>query len=127
MATTVIVCDTCRLLPDQRRREEDNKTGGEILAEHVEEAAARQGIQVRRHSCLNGCKRHCNAAVVAAGKTSYYLTELQPTAEAADDVVAFALAHQDSEDGTVPKPQRPAGLDGRVIGRIPWLLPDDPA
>lgn len=126
MSTTIIVCDTCRWQPDQRRREEDGKTGGEILAEHVEAAIdGENGLQVRRHSCLNGCKRHCNLAVVARGKTSYYLTELPPTAESAADAIAFALAHESSEDGVVPKPRRPVGLDGHVMGRIPWLDLDE--
>lgn len=121
MATTIIVCDTCRWEPDQRRRDSDGKTGGAVLAEFVEAAAASKDVAVRRHSCLNGCSRHCNAAVVAEGKTAYYLTQLPPSATSAADVVEFAVTHSESEDGVVPKPKRPAGLDGHVAGRIPWI------
>lgn len=122
MTTTIIVCDTCRWLPDERRRASDGLTGGEILAGQVEqEAADIDGVTVRRHSCLNGCKRHCNAAVVAPGKTAYYLSEFTPDGEAAAAIVAFAALHHRAADGTVPKPLRPEGVAGHLVGRIPAL------
>ncbi len=124
MPTTIIVCDTCRWQPDVRRRTEDNKTGGEVLAEHLERAASEATcVEVRRHSCLNGCQRHCNAAVVAPGKTSYYLTQFAPKAESAETIVAFASLHHESPDGTVPKAIRPEALAGHLMGRIPSLDP----
>ena len=120
--STIIVCDTCRWEADVRRRGSDGKTGGEVLAELVErEAASEPRVTVRRHSCLAGCKRHCNATVVGEGKYSYYLTEFAPDADSATAIVRYAALHSESEDGIVPIRERPEAVRGHIMGRIPPL------
>jgi len=81
-----------------------DKTGGEILAEHVERIAADAGITVRRQSCLMGCERHCNIAIQGDDK----LTE-------------YAERHVESETGQVPFKQWPQGVKGHFVARIPAL------
>ncbi len=118
--STIIVCDTCRWEPDVRRRESDSKTGGEVLAELVErKAEAEPRVAVERHSCLAGCKRHCNVTVVSDGKYSYYLTQFAPDAESAAAIVQYAALHSESENGIVPIRQWPDGVRGHFMGRIP--------
>ena len=125
MPSTIIVCDTCRWQPDLRRREEDGKTGGEVLAGLIERTAQEAGaVQVRRHSCLMGCKRHCNVAVTAPGKVSFYLTEFAPEQASAEAIVAYAELHAGSEDGIVPRTEWPEGVKGHFMGRIPVLDPE---
>ncbi|MGE4612305.1 MAG: DUF1636 domain-containing protein [Paracoccaceae bacterium] len=117
--TTIIVCDTCDYsLLDKLH---NGKTGGEILAEHVERIAASTAITVRRQSCLMGCERHCNIAIQGDGKLTYVLGKFNPTAESAEAVVEYAERHAESETGQVPFKQWPQGVKGHFVARIPSL------
>jgi len=123
MTTTIIVCDTCRYsVEDKTVQIEDGteKTGGELLAEKIEQQAQQvEGVEVRRQSCLMGCERHCNTAVTAPGKLSYVIGKFDPTAESAEAVVAYARLHAESEKGQVPFREWPQGVKGHFVARIP--------
>ena len=117
--TTITVCDTCRFAPEEKTGP-DGRTGGEMLAEAVEQAAAAvTGVDVRRVSCLMGCERHCNTAIAAPGKLTYVLGRFAPEEESAEAVVAYAALHRDSETGQVPFKQWPQGVKGHFVARIP--------
>jgi len=119
MTTIITVCDTCNYAPDQKTHED--KTGGEILAAHVEKQAEGTGLEVRRVSCLMGCERHCNVAIQGAGKLSYVLGKFTPDAESAAAIVEYAARHSDSGTGQVPFKQWPQGVKGHFVARIPSL------
>lgn len=124
MTTTIFVCDTCRWTVDDKTGP-CGRTGGEVLAEHVERmAAGLKGIEVRRQSCLMGCERHCNTAVASPGKLTYVLGAFTPDEEAARGVVDYACLHRDSETGQVPFKQWPKAVKGHFMARIPALGPD---
>jgi predicted metal-binding protein len=81
MTTTIFVCDTCRWTVDEKCAP-CGRTGGEILAGHVERLAVGvAGVEVRRQSCLMGCERHCNTAIGAPGKLTYVLGAFEPGEE----------------------------------------------
>ena len=125
MTTTIFVCDTCAFAKGQKIGP-DGKTGGEILAEQVEEMAEGKGeIEVRRQSCLMGCDRHCNTAITAPGKLTYVLGMFSPTEASARGVVAYAQAHAASDTGRVPFKQWPVEVKGHFVARIPALGGDD--
>ena len=116
--TIITVCDTCNFSSDQKLL--DGKTGGEMLAEHVE-ALASEGITVRRQSCLMGCDRHCNIAIQGEGKLSYVMGKFEPIVEAAQAIVDYAEAYSGSDTGQVPYKQWPQGVKGHFVARIPPL------
>ncbi|MCL5775450.1 DUF1636 domain-containing protein [Limibaculum sp. FT325] len=119
--TTIVVCDTCRYSVEDKTAP-CGRTGGEILASEVERlAAGREGVEVRRTSCLMGCERHCNTAVMADGKITYVLGQFVPGREAAEAVVEYAALHRESETGQVPFRQWPQGVKGHFIARLPAL------
>jgi len=119
--TTIVVCDTCRFSVEEKTAP-CGRTGGEILAEEVERLAARrEGVEVRRTSCLMGCERHCNTAVMAEGKITYVLGQFTPGAEAAGAVVDYAALHRESATGQVPFKQWPKGVKGHFVARLPAL------
>jgi len=121
MTTTIFVCDTCRWSAKEKFAP-CGRTGGEILAGHVERIAGDvAGIEVRRQSCLMGCERHCNTAVCAPGKLTYVLGAFAPGEEAAEAVVEYARLHRDSATGQVPFRQWPQGVKGHFMARIPAL------
>ncbi len=115
--TEIIVCDTCNYSVEEKFL--NGKTGGEILAEHVESRAAAADIPVRRVSCTMGCERHCNVSVLGAGKMTYVLGKFDPDQDAADAIVEYAERHRESETGQVPFKQWPQGVKGHFVARIP--------
>lgn len=122
MTTTIFVCDTCNYSSEMKLL--DGKSGGEMLAGHIEKIAeSAPGIEVRRQSCLMGCDRHCNTAVTAPGKLSYVIGRFEPTEESAQAVVDYARLHAASETGRVPFREWPQGVKGHFVARIPALDP----
>ena len=119
MTTVITVCDTCNYSVEESLL--GDKTGGEILAEHVERLAAGTGLEVKRESCLMGCERHCNVAIQAEGKLTYVLGKFNPNAHAAEAVIEYAQRHAESESGQVPFTQWPQGVKGHFVARIPSL------
>ena len=125
--TWITVCETCRC---EDWREGSPETSGERLAALVEAAAREAGergttgeaaVRVRRHACLMGCARACNAAVQAEGKMAYTLGGLAPEAEAAEGLVAWASLHAASEAGVVPYRAWPPAVKGHFVTRHPPL------
>lgn len=120
MTTTIFVCDTCRYSAEEKHLGE--KTGGEILCEHVERLAAQNAdLVVRRQSCLMGCTHHCNVAVAAREKLSYVLGAFAPDEASAQAIVAYATLHARSDTGQVPFRQWPQGVKGHFVARLPQL------
>ena len=118
MTTTIFVCDTCRYSVEEKLHGE--KTGGEILAEHVEGIAkGQENLTVARVSCTMGCERHCNVSVTAPGKLTYVIGKFTPDREAAEAIVEYAQLHAAAETGQVPFKQWPQGVKGHFVARIP--------
>ena len=118
MATTIFVCDTCRYSVEEKVH--DGKTGGERLAEHVEDIARGDAdVTVERISCLMGCERHCNVSVAAPGKLTYVIGRFVPERDAAEAIVDYARLHAGAETGRVPFKQWPQGVKGHFVARIP--------
>lgn len=115
--TEIIVCDTCDYSVDEKIH--NGKTGGEMLAEHVEALAGERNLTVRRVSCTMGCERHCNVSILAPGKLTYVLGKFDPDQEAAEAIVEYAERHRESETGQVPFKQWPQGVKGHFVARIP--------
>lgn len=100
-------------------------TDGESLAALIENTAAGlPHVKTRRVSCLMGCKGACNVAIQGQGKLNYTLGAFTPTAEAASGIVAYAVAHADSDTGRVPYREWPEAIKGHFVTRHP-PLPDD--
>lgn len=115
--TEIIVCDTCNYSVEEKMLGE--KTGGEILAEHIEALAAERELPVRRVSCTMGCERHCNVSIVGTGKLTYVLGKFDPDQDAAAAIVEYAERHRESDTGQVPFKQWPQGVKGHFVARIP--------
>ena len=123
MTTWITTCDTCKR--EGWETGEMALTDGEQLATLIEAAAEGvQDVQTRRVSCLMGCKGACNVAIQGTGKLNYTIGAFDPTAEAAEGIVAYATAHAASETGQVPYREWPQAIKGHFVTRHP-PLPDD--
>ncbi|MEO1331346.1 MAG: DUF1636 domain-containing protein [Pseudomonadota bacterium] len=132
--TVVSVCLTCRL-PHLRAEVKQAKAEAEVagvappafptpcgehlLAEVERAAAGVDGVSVRGVACLMGCSHGCNVAVSDPDKMTYVLGDFEPTADAAEAVVAFAAGHAGSDSGVVPFKAWPEGVKGRFKARVP--------
>ena len=120
MATWITICETCK-------REgwpgpaEGAEVPGTLLATLVEAAAQGTDLRTRRVACLMGCDHGCNVAVQAPGKLCYTLGRFEPTAEAAQAIVAWAALHGDSATGQVPYKLWPQPVKGHFVTRHPPL------
>ncbi|MEM9715752.1 MAG: DUF1636 domain-containing protein [Pseudomonadota bacterium] len=114
MGTRLIICDTCNR---DGCEPVNGKKCGEQLADKVEARA--EAIKVERHSCLMGCNRACNIALQEDGKISYVLGQFEPTDDAAEAILEYAMKYQASETGRVPYKEWPEGIKGHLTARIP--------
>jgi predicted metal-binding protein len=124
--TTITVCRTCRQDRDDQNPIRDGFRLLHRVAREVEGEAAGEEIELCAVRCLGACDRACAAQITSGGKFTYVLADLDPET-AAPDLVAFARAHAEAENGLVPKPRRPEALKTKVIARVPPLdLRSDP-
>ncbi len=123
MTTWITICDTCKR--DGWAESGATRTDGAVLAELVESAAQGTGLRTRRTACLMGCDHSCNVAVQAMGKLNYTLGRFEPTKEAAQGIVDWALDHAASESGQVPYRNWPVAVKGHFVTRHPPLPSDD--
>ncbi|WP_166128263.1 DUF1636 family protein [Maritimibacter fusiformis] len=121
--TWITICDTCKR--DDWAERGAMATDGEVFAAMIEAAAAGTGLRTRRTACLMGCDHSCNIAVQAAGKLAYTLGRFEPSAEAAEGVVAWAMGHAASVTGQVPYRDWPAAVKGHFVTRHPPLPEKD--
>ena len=114
----IFVCTLCR---DPATGE---KTGEALcadlrsrLAAHHEPAVAR-GYAVEGIACMAGCGRPLTVGFQAEGKAAYLFGSIDARADAAD-LTRFASLSLSLTDGWCNSGQRPAGLAGKTLARIP--------
>lgn len=117
--TWITICDTCKR--DDWAAKGVERTDGQVLADLVEAAADGTGLRIRRTSCLMGCDHSCNIAVQASGKLNYTLGRFEPSEEAAQGIVDWAVLHAQSETGQVPYRTWPVAVKGHFVTRHPPL------
>lgn len=112
----ITVCTTCRD-PETRERP------GADLIETLNAALAENGlahVSVEGAACMAGCSRPCTVAYQAEGKASYLFGDIEPARDVAV-LVAFARQYAELEDGWCSSLQRPDGLKGKTLARMPAL------
>lgn len=120
MPVTVTVCSTCKIDP-AAAFDAAGRTGGEILARALEDAAAARAgrVRIRRHECLWACRNSCAVLVQEPGKTGYLAGRFEAGAAAAEAILEWAQAYADSADGAVAYGRWPNGMKGHFVARIP--------
>lgn len=70
---------------------------------------------------MAGCERPLTVAFSAPGKASYLFGDIEPDRDASD-LIAFARLYRALPDGWCNEGQRPAGLAGKTLARIPATM-----
>lgn len=69
-------------------------------------------------TCMAGCGHPLTVAFTAPGKASYLFGDINAECDAAD-LIAFARLYRSLPDGWCNEGQRPPGLAGKTLARIP--------
>jgi predicted metal-binding protein len=107
----IIVCTRCR----------DPLSGAaaaEQLLSDLGKSGGFQGFAVETVACLAGCDRPLAVGFRAEGKASYLFGGIRPDADI-DALADFAELYRSLPDGWCSETQRPAGLRGKTLARIP--------
>ena len=113
------VCTSCRT-PGTPREPPENRPGFQLYRElraTFRESSLGRRVEVRPAECLSLCPRPCGIALSASGAWSYLFGDQQP--ETAGDILECVSLYIDSEDGFMPREQRPKRLRASVRGRVP--------
>lgn len=114
---TVTVCTDCRITGTACRP-------GLQLLDHLNACLSKIGASDNRDFavegtvCMAGCKRPCTIAFQASGKATYLFGDIEPDADI-EALVMFAKLYGERPDGMTREAERPSGLGGKVLARIP--------
>jgi predicted metal-binding protein len=118
----LFVCQSCGFSSEQQDYRGDR--GGQHLLKHLNELSQewelRSKYKIEAVTCLSGCNRRCVVALSAPNKTTLMFGDLPPLDSAAD-ILQLATQYHASQDGLVPRQERPDRLKKGILARIPPL------
>lgn len=107
----MVLCDRCR----------DMRAGGSSLAlllRQIGEQLGHSGFHLETADCMAGCDRPVTVAFRARGKATYLFGDIDAERDAGS-LLDFAQLYRSLGDGWCNEGQRPAGLRGKTLARIP--------
>jgi predicted metal-binding protein len=113
----VFVCTACRLVVEDGDSAE-NRPGIAFAEALREKLSGDSDVEVRDVECLAVCKRPCTVALIADGKWTYLVGDLDLIANM-DDVAVMVRAYAASSNGIVAWRERPQCFRSGVIARVP--------
>ena len=114
------VCTSCR--PSGHSRHPATQRPGYLLYEKLF-ASLQHGplagrVEVKPAQCLSLCPRPCGIAVSAHNSWTYLFGDQDPNGDVTDILSCLQL-YLESDDGMMPRKERPASLQASVLGRLP--------
>ncbi|MEL6129833.1 MAG: DUF1636 domain-containing protein [Cyanobacteria bacterium J06627_3] len=122
---TLFVCTSCNFAVGQR--EYQGQRGGYHLWQSLLQQQGQLPLNVRVQpvECLSACNRFCAIALASPQKTTLMFGDL-PALDSATAIVKLATQYATSDDGVIPRRDRPALLQKGILARIPPVLPPQP-
>lgn len=77
-----------------------------------------RAFEISGIACMAGCSRPCTVAFRASAKATYLFGDIDPDRNI-EDLIAFAYQYQSLNDGWTNSNERPAGLMGKTLARVP--------
>jgi predicted metal-binding protein len=117
----ITICTLCRLTDGPCRP-------GLALIEKLNQALAasavtgEQDFTVQGYACLAGCARPCTVAFSASQKATYLFGDMKGDDADIDALVGFAELYASRTDGMSRSPERPVGLKGKILARVPAAI-----
>ena len=117
---TLHVCTSCRP-PGTPREPRESRPGFKLyqaLRAAFHESRLGHHVEVRPAQCLSLCPRPCGIALSSHGAWTYLFGDQRP-GESAGDILECVSLYIDTENGLMPREQRPKTLRASVLGRVP--------
>ncbi|MEL6196122.1 MAG: DUF1636 domain-containing protein [Myxococcota bacterium] len=117
---TLHVCVSCRA-NDCPREPRQDRTGAHHYRElraFFENHPLRDRVEVKPVQCLSLCPRPCGIALSSPGKWSYLFGD-QQQGSSAEDIAACVALYLVTDDGVMPREERPKSLRASILGRVP--------
>jgi len=114
------VCTSCRA-PGSPREPFYQRAGYKLfkaLKAEINDSELNDVVEVRSAECLSICPRPCGIAISSPGSWSYLFGDQEPSASIKDIVECLAL-YIGTAKGFMPRSDRPKGLRGSILGRVP--------
>ena len=115
---SIVVCIRCR-----GRQPADGQPGARLKARlrGLCDDTLLAAFRIGEVACMAGCERPLTVAFSASGKASYLFGDIDPDRDASH-LIAFARLYGSLPDGWCNEGQRPPGLAGKTLARIPAAL-----
>ena len=117
----VHVCLSCR--PTGTTRGFDEERPGfklyKALKSRMRDSELGEAVDVRPADCLSVCRRPCGIAMSADEDSWVYLFGDQEDTHSVEEIMECLALYLDTSDGYLPRSQRPKGMRGAILGRIP--------
>ncbi|MEM6437224.1 MAG: DUF1636 domain-containing protein [Cyanobacteria bacterium P01_D01_bin.115] len=124
---TLFVCTACSFAAGQR--EYQGQRGGyhlwQSLLQFQQQEQLLPNVNVQPVECLSACNRFCAIALASPAKTTLMFGDL-PALDSATAIVQLAAQYAASDDGIIPRRDRPTLLQKGILARIPPVLPAQP-
>jgi len=88
------------------------------LKAEMAESELSEIVEVRPAECLSICPRPCGIAISSPGSWTYLFGDQGPSMSVKEIVKCVAL-YVAKGDGFMSRVERPSGLKGSILGRIP--------
>ena len=111
-AFAIIACSRCKNAP--------GRPAVDVLRERLGPHMPAGGFRLETVACLAGCERPLAVAFTAPAKAAYLFGDIDPDQDA-EALLAFGRQYRALADGWCNEGQRPAGLRGKTLARIPHL------
>ena len=114
------VCTSCRVpgTPRQPFYQREGHKLFQALQDKLRDTELGEVVEVRSAECLSVCPRPCGIAISSSGLWSYLFGDQQPSASV-EEIMECLATYIGKTDGFMPRDQRPKGLRGSILGRIP--------
>ncbi|MEM6432812.1 MAG: DUF1636 domain-containing protein [Cyanobacteria bacterium P01_D01_bin.115] len=121
---TLFVCTSCSFAAGQR--EHQGQRGGyhlwQRLLECQQHGQLPPTVRVQPVECLSACNRFCVFAIASPAKTTLMFGDL-PALDSTTAIAKLVTQYADSDDGVIPRRDRPVLLQKGILARIPPVQP----
>lgn len=116
------VCTSCRKAGEPRHPFYQ-RSGYKLMQELKDKLQASElagTVELRAAECLSVCPRPCGIALSSPDAWTYLFGDQQPDASA-EEILDCLAVYVSKKDGFMPRSERPDGLRGSILGRVPPL------
>ncbi|MBN9055766.1 MAG: DUF1636 domain-containing protein [Rhizobiales bacterium] len=111
-AYAIIVCSRCK--------DAAGRPAAAALQARLGPHRTEGGFRLETAACLAGCARPLAVAFTAPEKATFLFGDIDPARDV-NALLAFGRQYRDLSDGWCNEGQRPAGLRGKTLARIPHI------